>query len=64
MRMSVRIEYSDKTLSWNAICPNCKKCVFMVTDEAIRSAPRRPTGSSLLLPVIMSAPHDCPLDPR
>jgi len=56
----VPIEWSARTLSWNAICPDCKRCVFMVTDEAAVSGPRRPSGSSLLLPVTMRAPHDCP----
>ena len=59
MNKSVPIEWSDKTLSYNAVCPDCRKCVFMVTDEAILRGPRRPTGSSLLLPVTMKARHDC-----
>lgn len=64
MKMSVPIEYSTKTLSWNAVCPNCKRCVFMVTDEAAIRGPRRPSGSSELLPVTMTARHECPCDPR
>jgi len=57
--MRVPIERNDKTLSWNAICPECKKCVFMVTDEAVAHGPRRESGSSQLLPVTMTARHDC-----
>lgn len=57
--MSVPIEWSDKTLSYNAVCPACGKCVFMVTAEAIKVGPRRPSGSSLLLPVTMAVPHAC-----
>jgi len=56
---SVRIERNNKTLSWNAVCPACKVCVFMVTDEAILRGPRRATGSSELLPVTMMARHEC-----
>jgi len=56
---TVPIERNDKTLSWNAVCPECKECVFMVTDEAVAHGPRRPSGSSLLLPVTMTARHDC-----
>jgi hypothetical protein len=56
---SVTIEWSEKTLSYNAVCKDCRKCVFMVTMEAIRSGPKRPSGTSLLLPVTMSAQHEC-----
>lgn len=55
----VPIQWSDKTLSWNAICKDCKRCVFMVTAEAIAVGPRRATGSSELLPALMTARHEC-----
>lgn len=55
----VRIERNPKTFSWNAICPNCKECVFQLTDEAVMSGPRRESGSSQLLPVTMSTRHEC-----
>jgi hypothetical protein len=57
--VSVRIEWDDKTMSWNAICKECKECVFMVTKEAVAIGPRRPSGSSLLLPVTMTVRHKC-----
>lgn len=57
--MSIPIEHDNKTLSWNAVCPDCKTCVFMVTEEAIVLGPRRPSGSSMLLPVTMTAQHNC-----
>ena len=56
---SVPIAWNDKTLSYNAVCRDCKLCVFMVTDEAILRGPRRATGSSELLPVTMMARHEC-----
>lgn len=56
---SVRIERNDKTLSWTATCPDCKALVFMVTDEAVIHGPRRESGSSQLLPVTMTARHEC-----
>jgi len=55
----VRIEWDNRTRSWNAVCPDCKEYVFMVTDEAVVSGPRRASGSSQLLPVTMHARHEC-----
>jgi hypothetical protein len=59
MKKRVKIARDDSTLSYRAVCPDCKEVVFMVTYEAIYRGPRRESGSSLLLPVIMSVPHDC-----
>lgn len=55
----VPIEWNNATLSWNAICDDCKELVFMLTDEAACSGPRRDSGSSALLPVTMSVHHEC-----
>lgn len=55
----VRIERDDATDSWSAVCPGCKEVVYMVTYEAVAYGPRRPSGSSQLLPVTMSARHEC-----
>jgi len=59
MSKYVRIERDDSTDSWNAVCPDCKKCVYMVTAEAVAYGPRRDSGSSKLLPVTMSVRHGC-----
>ena len=59
----VKIEYNVKALAYVARCNACKTTVYMVTDEAIRAAPRRPSGSSQLLPVVMTVPHTCTADP-
>lgn len=56
----VPIKRNDNTMSWDAVCPDCKKLVFMVTGEAVIHGPRRTnSGSSLLLPIAMTARHEC-----
>ena len=61
---SIRIMRNEATFSYEANCPDCKKQVFMVTDEAIRNGPRRESGSSLLLPAMMTASHECDTPPQ
>jgi hypothetical protein len=55
----VPIEWNNATLSWNSICGDCKELLFMLTKEATINAPRRPSGSTALLPVTMSIHHEC-----
>jgi len=57
---SIPIRRNDRTMSWEAVCPDCERLVFMVTDEAVAQGPRRVSGSSQLLPVTdMTARHEC-----
>lgn len=55
----VPIKWNEATLSWNAVCGDCKELLFMLTREATVNAPRRPSGSTTLLPVTMSVHHEC-----
>lgn len=59
MTKYIRIERDNSTESWNAVCPDCKAVVYMVTAEAVARGPRRESGSSALLPVTMSVRHEC-----
>lgn len=49
----------ESRMQWSATCPDCKRIIWLVTDEAVMHGPRRANGSSLLIPASMSAHHEC-----
>lgn len=49
----------EAMLCWDAVCPECGVTAWMATDEAVARGPRRPSGSSLLLPAMMTVRHEC-----
>ena len=61
MRTYVPVVREEATNSWTARCPLCKVLLYMATDEAVALSPRRPSGSSLLIP-IMPIQHRCSKD--
>jgi hypothetical protein len=57
--LELTITRREAMLCWDAVCPECGVTAWMVTDEAVARAPRRPSGSSALFPVAMTVRHEC-----